>query len=181
MADELEQLGVFCVELGAVGGHGHARINRNKVGELASDSGIDRLFRIIKVKNAGGVVHAASKEAGVGENTGVRWLNGSAFVFLATSALAGEEIGVGAFDAGRFDRLVDVEANMLLCGKFQDFLVVVDTNLRMMIFLATTDGHFGARIAGLEVMNVIFGVKIKGGFELFFVVVDKTNSFVVTD
>ena len=46
----------------AVGGHGHAGINCDKIGELAGDSGVNGAFRVFKVKNARSVIHAAGEQ-----------------------------------------------------------------------------------------------------------------------
>ena len=50
-----------------------------------------------------------------------------------------------------------------------------------MVFTTAVDKHHGTGITGFNIMNVVGGIIIVGCFELFFVVVDKTDGFVVTD
>ncbi len=70
---------------------------------------------------------------------------------------------------------------MLSRGEFDSFLVVIDAELGVVIFFVAVYGHHTAGIAGFDVMDAICGVVIIGWFELGFVVVDKTDGFVVTN
>ena len=70
---------------------------------------------------------------------------------------------------------------MFFGGEFDGFLIMIDTELGVMVFAAAVDKHHGASITGFDVMDVVGGVIIVGCFKLFFVVVDKTDGFVVAD
>ena len=78
------------IDKGAVSGHLHSRINRDKIGELASKCSGHTLDTVGKIEDATGVVHTAGEQSSVGQEAGVRRSNGAAFVFLATSAFARE-------------------------------------------------------------------------------------------
>ena len=43
---------------------------------------------------------------------------------MATGTFASEEIGEGAFDAGAFDGLVDVEADVVFGSELEGFLIM---------------------------------------------------------
>ena len=47
-------------------------------------------------------------------------------VLLAAGAFAAHEVGIGAAKAGGFDRLMDVEHDVMFRGFIDDVLVVVD-------------------------------------------------------
>lgn len=76
---------------------------------------------------------------------------------------------------------MNVKHKLLFSGECDGFLVMVDAELRMMIFFATMNEHFGASVAGLEIVDAACGVIIIGGLELRFVVIDKADGFVVAD
>ena len=58
---------------------------------------------------------------------------------------------------------------------------MINSKLGMMELAATVNLHHGASIAGLDIMDTVGGVIIVGGFKLFFIIVDETNGFVMTD
>ena len=106
---------------------------------------------------------------------------GAAFVFLAASAFAGEEIREGAFYAGAFDGLVNVETDVIFGGELEGFLIVEDAELGVVEFALALDDHHGTGVARLDVMDAEVGVVFVGGVELGFVVVDEADGFVVAD
>ena len=108
-------------------------------------------------------------------------LESPTFIFLTARAFTGKKVGPSALDAGAFDWLVDVEADVFFGGKLDSFLIMIDAKLRMMIFATTVNQHHGTSIASLDVMNMIGSIIIIGGFKLFFVIINKTNGFVMTD
>ena len=107
--------------------------------------------------------------------------DGATFVFLATGTFAGEEIRKCTFDASALDGLVNVETDVIFGGKFDGFLIVIDADLRVMIFFAAVDGDLAAGITGFDIMNAVSCVIIIGGFELFLVIIDETDGLVVTN
>ena len=109
------------------------------------------------------------------------WDEGATFIFLTTCALTTQEVGECTFDTGALDRLVDIETDVFFGGELDSFLIMIDAKLRMMKFSSTVDLHHGASIASFDVMNVISGIVVVGGFELFFVIIDKANGFMVAD
>ena len=70
---------------------------------------------------------------------------------------------------------------MLFRGELDGFLVVVDANLRVVIFMATIDSHHAAGIAGLDKTHTAGGIIIIGVFELRFVIVNEADGFVMAD
>lgn len=182
VVDEFEGAGVdLFVEAGAIGGHLHAGGDGDEEGELAGEGGGEAFGGVGDVEDARGVVHGAGEKASEGEDAGVGRREGAAFVFLAAGTFAGEEVGESAFDAGAFDGFVDVEADVVFGGELEGFLVVEDAELRVVVFTFALDIHHGAGVARFDVVDAEVGVVFVAGFELSFVIVDETDSFVVAD
>lgn len=181
-ADEVEFFGkFFFVHEGAVGGHLHAGIDRDEISELSGEGGGKALDAIGEVENAAGVVHAAGEQARVGQETSVRGHESAAFVLLAARTFAREEIWPSALDAGAFDWLVDIEANVMAGGEFDRALVVAHAELGVVKLAAAVNHHHAAGIAGFDVVDVVVGVIIVGDFELFFVIINEADGFVMAD
>ena len=182
VANKLKGRGVdFFVAEGAVGDHLHTRGDDNIEGKLARERGVDAFDAVGEVEDARSVVHTAGEQTREGEDTDVRRRERTTFVFLTTCTLAGEEVWKGAFDAGAFDGFVDVEADMILGGELEGFLVVANASLGVVIFAFATDGHHRASIARFYIMHAEGIVSLVGGFELRLVIIDKTDGFVMSD
>ena len=142
VVDEFKRARIdLLVEVRAVCRHLHTRRNGDKESELASEGGGKALGGVSDVEDAWGIVHWTREETRERNNTGVRWRECAALVFLTASALACEEVRESTFDTGALDRLVNVEAEVVFSGEFERFLVVKDAELGVVEFALALNVH----------------------------------------
>ena len=159
----------------------HGGIDSDIVGELARNGGGETFGEIGNVEDAGSIVHATSEKTSERQDAGMRRAESAPLVFLATGAFASEEIRPSAFNAGALDGFVDIEHDLIPCGKLNGFLVMKHAKLRMVEFALAIYQHLGSRITRFYIMDMMIFHKLIRRFELAFIIIDETNRLMMTN
>ena len=109
-------------------------------------------------------------------------------VFLTTSSFAGHQVRISPLQAGRFDRFVHVEHDLVLGRFFNNPLIVPHHVLAVMVLhrllalvIDALDKFLEFHITGLQCMDAKAFVKAESVRELSLVVDNRTGRFVVAD
>ena len=145
-----------------------------------------------KIEDTRRKVHRTGQHAGKRNNRRVVWrvspIAAPCIVFLPAGTFAGHHVRVGPTDAGRFDRLVNVQHHVVLCRSFDDLAIMTDHVLAVVPFVmdfAVVAGSFDCgsvpHVAGLHCLDselLTQGICI---VELAFVVFDSRACFMMPD